>query len=101
MPTEIEREGNGGGPGIYFEDIVHLSSGLRTILTIVCYVIGVVCVSCFAAFWYYTIREDQEPLLFHTLYKYWPWFILGLVGLVSAGIPSVFWFYGAIRNNNT
>ena len=86
--------------GISFERIVHVNSGLRTILTMVCYVIGTVCVFCFAAYWYYTIREDQGPVLFHTLYTYWPWFVLGLVGLVSVGIPPAFWFYGALRSDN-
>jgi hypothetical protein len=101
VSTEVEREGSGGGPDIAFEGMVHINSGLRTTLTIACYVIGTVCVSCFAAYWYYAIREDQGPVLFYTLYKYWPWFVLGLVGLVSAGIPPAFWFYGAIRRTNT
>ncbi len=78
--------------------MVHMNSVLSPVLTVICSVIGTVCVLCFAAYWYYTIREDPDPVLVHTLYKYWPWFVLGLV---SVGIPPVFWFYSAIRSRRT
>ncbi len=81
--------------------MVHMNSVLSPVLTVICYVIGTVCVFCFAAYWYYTIREDPDPVPLYTLYKYWPWFVLGLVGLVSVGIPPVFWFYSAIRSRRS
>jgi len=79
----------------------HMKSVLSPVLTVICYVIGTVCVLCFAAYWYYTIREDPDPVPLYTLYEYWPWFVLGLVGLVSVGIPPGLWFYSAIRSRRS
>ena len=74
---------------------------LSPAVTVTCYVIGTACVLYAAAYWYYTIPEDPGPVLLYTLYKYWPWFVLGLVGLVSVGIPPVLWFYSAIRSRRS
>jgi hypothetical protein len=70
--------------------------------TVICYVIGTVCVLSSAAYWYHTVpEEDSGPVFLYTLYEHWPWFTLGLGGLLLVGMPPLLWFYGAIRSNDT
>jgi hypothetical protein len=59
---------------------------------VIYYVIGTVCVLCSAAYWYYTIPEEEGPVFLYTLYEHWSWFALGLGGLVLVGMPPLLYF---------